>query len=109
MQAQPLSAQLSQLFKEPSKLKYRFLVFMRFLIAIVGGYYFTAITTALLSLVLPLAKQDAVLLCVSVSILIYSIVFILAFTVRSLKTVWISILLAIVTQLLLLAMLKDWV
>ncbi|WP_231613257.1 MULTISPECIES: hypothetical protein [unclassified Pseudoalteromonas] len=82
---------------------------MRFLIAIVGGYCFTAITTALLSLVLPLAKQDAVLLCVSVSILIYSIVFILAFTVRSLKTVWISILLAIVTQLLLLAMLKDWV
>jgi len=109
MQTQQLSAQLLQLFKEPSKLKYRFLVFMRFLIAIVGGYYFTAVTIALLSYTLPLVKQDAVLLCVSISILIYLIVFILAFTIRSLKTVWISILLAIVTQLLLLAMLKGWV
>lgn len=109
MHAQSLGAQLSQFFKGPSRFKYRFFVFMRFLIAIVGGYYFTAITTALLAFVLPLPKQDAVLLCASVSILIYSIVFIVAFTVRSLKTVWISILLATVTQLLLLEMLKDWV
>jgi len=56
-----------------------------------------------------MAKQDAVLLCVSLSILIYAVVFIYAFGVKSLTTVWISILLSSGVFLAILASLKDWV
>ncbi|MBB1452603.1 hypothetical protein H5159_16295 [Pseudoalteromonas sp. SG43-1] len=88
---------------------YRVLVFLRFFIAIIGGYAFTSASTALLSLVLPIAKQDAVLFSVSISILIYAVVFIYAFSVKSLKTVWISILLSTGAFIGLLALLKGWV
>lgn len=87
---------------------YRLLVFLRFFIAIVGGYAFTSASIALLSAVLPIAKQDAVLFCVSISILIYAIVFIYAFAIKSLKTVWISILLSAGLFVGILAVLKDW-
>ncbi|BED91437.1 MULTISPECIES: hypothetical protein [unclassified Pseudoalteromonas] len=87
---------------------YKVLVFLRFFIAIVGGYAFTSASIALLSVVLPIAKQDAVLLCVSISILIYAAVFIYAFSVKSLKTVWISILLSISFFVVVLALLKGW-
>ncbi|KAA1150959.1 hypothetical protein [Pseudoalteromonas fuliginea] len=117
MQTHPLSAQptklrvielLSQFFKLSPIFSYRFSVFLRFLIAIVGGYSFTAASTALLSFLLPLTKSDAVLLCVSLSILIYALVFIYAFYIKSLKTVWISILLTTSAQICLLAVLKGW-
>jgi len=88
--------------------RYQLLVFLRFFIAIVGGYVFTSTLIALLSVVLPMAKQDAVLLCVSLSILIYAVVFICAFWVKSLTTVWISILLSSGVFLAILAVLKDW-
>jgi hypothetical protein len=86
---------------------YRVLVFSRFFIAIIGGYIFTSSSIALLSFILPMDKQDAVLLCVSLSVLIYVIVFIYAFAVKSLKTVWISILLSIGLFIGLLALLKG--
>ncbi|MET6760020.1 hypothetical protein [Pseudoalteromonas sp. NCIMB_1079] len=88
---------------------YRVLVFLRFFIAIIGGYAFTSASTALLCFLMPIAKQDAVLFSVSISILIYAVVFIYAFSVKSLKTVWISILLSTGTFAGLLALLKDWV
>lgn len=97
---------LAALIKAASS--YRVLVFLRFFIAIVGGYAFTAASISLLSVLLPIAKQDAVLLCVSISILIYALVFIYAFSVKSLKTVWISILLSIGIFMALLALLKGW-
>ncbi|MEL0634210.1 hypothetical protein V6237_15620 [Pseudoalteromonas carrageenovora] len=87
---------------------YKVLVFLRFFIAIVGGYAFTSAGIALLSVVLPIAKQDAVLFSVSVSILIYAVVFIYAFSVKSLKTVWISILLSTGLFIGILAVLKGW-
>jgi len=87
---------------------YRVLVFLRFIIAIVGGYAFTSACISLLSVLLPIAKQDAVLLCVSISILIYAAVFIYAFSVKSLKTVWISILLSTSFFVAVLALLKGW-
>jgi hypothetical protein len=99
---------LAQLFKHFSNVNYRFNVFSRFFIAIVGGYFFTAASTSLLSVLLPLAKSDAVLLSVSLSILIYVLVFIYAFYIKSLKTVWISILLTTGVQVSLLAVLKGW-
>ncbi|TMO09949.1 hypothetical protein [Pseudoalteromonas sp. S558] len=108
MQAQSLSAQFSQIFKRSSSFNYQFLVLSRFFIAIVGGYFFTAASTSLLSFLLPLTKSDAVLLCVSLSILIYALVFIYAFYVKSLKIVWISILLSTGAQISLLVALKDW-
>ena len=88
---------------------YRFLVFLRFFIAIVGGYAFTAVVISLISLLLPISKQDAVLFSVSISILIYAITFIYVFSINSLKTVWISILLSTGLGMLVIALLKDWI
>jgi hypothetical protein len=45
---------------------------------------------------------------VSASILIYALVFIYSFYIHSLKTVWISILLSIAAQLVVLSLLKGW-
>ena len=97
---------LAALLKVPQS--YRVLVFLRFIIAIVGGYAFTSACISLLSVLLPIPKQDAVLLCVSISILIYAAVFIYAFSVKSLKTVWISILLSTCFFVAVLALLKGW-
>lgn len=87
---------------------YRVLVFLRFFIAIVGGYAFTAVVISLISLLLPITKQDAVLFSVSISIFIYALTFIYAFSVNSLKTVWISILLSTGLGMLVIALLKGW-
>ncbi|ALS34579.1 MULTISPECIES: hypothetical protein [Pseudoalteromonas] len=97
------------IFQHISRFSYAFKVCLRFFIAIVGGYFFTAVSCSLLSAILPLNKADAVLMSVSLSILIYTLVFIYAFYVKSLKTVWISILLATAAQLSLLALIKGWV
>ncbi|KPZ58259.1 hypothetical protein CWC16_00940 [Pseudoalteromonas sp. S3776] len=97
---------LAGLFKAAQS--YRVLVFLRFFIAIFGGYAFTSACISLLSVVLPIPKQDAVLLCVSISILIYALVFIYAFAIKSLKTVWISILLSSGFFVVVLALLKGW-
>ncbi len=91
-----------------SDFNYRLKVGLRFFIAIVGGYVFTAVSTALLSVTLPLSRADAVLMSVSLSILIYAVVFIYAFYVNSLQTVWISILLTSALQLAVLAYIKEW-
>ena len=87
---------------------YALCVISRFSAAIVGGYVFTAVFTSLLSLILPLSKSDAVLLSVSLTILIYSCVFIWVFAIKSLKTVWITILLTSSSCFLSIALLKGW-
>jgi len=94
--------------KRSASFDYRLSVFLRFVIAIIGGYFFTATSTALLSFILPLTNADAVLLSTSLSILIYTCVFIYAFYVKSLNTVWISILLTTFIQMAFLAIMKGW-
>lgn len=98
-------AKLSQFYQTH---KYRFAVFSRFLAAILGGYVFTAVFTSLLSIILPLKKSDAVLLSISLTILVYSCVFIWVFAIKSLKRIWITILLTTATCALCIAILKDW-
>lgn len=87
---------------------YALCVVARFSAAIVGGYIFTAVFTSLLSLILPLKKSDAVLLSISLTIFVYSCVFIWAFAVKSLKTIWITILLTSSACGLSIALLKGW-
>ncbi|TQF68090.1 hypothetical protein FLM44_23260 [Pseudoalteromonas luteoviolacea] len=69
-------------------LRYRLSVLSRFCAAIFGGYFFTAHCVALLSLLIPTSKVDAVLYSVCVSILIYCCVFIAVFAARSQKWIW---------------------
>ena len=109
------SVKTSQTFSITSKLShayqshsYRIAVVSRFLAAIVGGYFFTAVFCSLLSIILPLKKSDAVLLSISLTILIYSCVFIWVFAVKSLTKVWITILLTTAATALLLSFLKGW-
>lgn len=90
------------------RFNYELVVLSRFFIAIVGGYFFTAVSVSLLSVVVPVSKVDAVLLSVSASILIYALVFIYSFYLQSLKTVWISILLSIAVQFFTLSLMKGW-
>lgn len=98
----------SMLWQFMQRFNYELAVLSRFFIAIVGGYFFTAVSVSLLSVVVPVPKVDAVLLSVSASILIYALVFIYSFYIHSLKTVWISILLSIAAQLVVLSLLKGW-
>ncbi|WP_213609981.1 hypothetical protein [Pseudoalteromonas sp.] len=98
----------SLLWQVIQRFSYELAVLSRFFIAIVGGYFFTAVCVSLLSAVVPVPKADAVLLSVSASILIYALVFIYSFYIHSLKTVWISILLSIAAQLLVLSLMKGW-
>ncbi|MBQ4833596.1 hypothetical protein J8L70_10125 [Pseudoalteromonas sp. MMG010] len=86
---------------------YRVLVFLRFFTATVGGYVFTSSAIALLSFILALSKQDAVYLSVSISLVIYTLVFLYTFAVKSFTTVWISILLSISVFIGVLALLKG--
>lgn len=95
------------LFEYFQRIEYKLHVCSRFLIAIIGGYFFTAVSVSLLTLTLPFTKVDAVLMSVSLSVLIYSVVFIYAFSIKSLKIVWISILLTTIVQSILVAMIKG--
>jgi len=99
---------LSKLSFFIQRFNYELAVLSRFFIAIVGGYFFTAVSVSLLSVVVPVSKVDAVLLSVSASILIYALVFIYSFYLQSLKTVWISILLSIAVQFFILSLMKGW-
>jgi hypothetical protein len=99
---------LSKLSFFIQRFNYELAVLSRFFIAIVGGYFFTAVSVSLLSVVVPVSKVDAVLLSVSASILIYALVFIYSFYIQSLKTVWISILLSIAVQFFTLSLMKGW-
>ena len=109
------SAKHNQTLGITSKLKgvyqahaYRIAVFSRFVAAIIGGYVFTATFTSLLSIILPLKKSDAVLLSISLTILVHSCVFIWVFAVKSLKKIWITLLLTSAGFALLLSFIKGW-
>lgn len=98
----------SMLWQFMQRFNYELAVLSRFFVAIVGGYFFTAVSVSLLSVMVPVSKVDAVLLSVSASILIYALVFIYSFYLQSLKTVWISILLSIAVQFFILSLMKGW-
>lgn len=98
----------SMLWQFMQRFNYKLAVLSRFFVAIVGGYFFTAVSVSLLSVVVPVSKVDAVLLSVSASILIYALVFIYSFYLQSLKTVWISILLSVAVQFFILSLMKGW-
>ncbi|MCQ8878265.1 hypothetical protein NQT69_09670 [Pseudoalteromonas shioyasakiensis] len=100
-----LVAKISQYYQSYA---YQLAVVSRFFAAIVGGYLFTSVFTALMSITLPLKKSDAVLLSISLTIFIYSCVFIWVFAVKSLKTIWITILLTSSACGLSIALLKGW-
>lgn len=87
---------------------YQLSVISRFFAAIVGGYLFTCVFTSLLSITLPLKTSDAVLLSISLTIFIYSCVFIWVFAVKSLKIIWITILLTSSACGLSIVLLKGW-
>lgn len=74
-----------------SSMHYRLQVLSRFAAAVLGGYLLSASITALLPLVLPLKRTDAVLLTLSLSVLFYAVSFIAAFYFRGLKYIWCSL------------------
>ncbi|MEJ6472742.1 hypothetical protein [Pseudoalteromonas piscicida] len=69
---------------------YRAEVLARFFIAIVGGYYVTALASSLLALTLPLKRLDALLYALTTGIVFYAIVFIWVFGCRSFRKVFLG-------------------
>lgn len=68
--------------------RYRVGVFSRTLAALAGGYALTSLIVVALSLWLPMSKGDAVLTATLLSFLIYSIVIMLVFSVKTALRAW---------------------
>jgi hypothetical protein len=72
-------------------LRYRLGIASRAVAAILGGYAVTAITTALLSLVLPMARVDAVMTATLLSFTVYACAVLWVFAARDALRAWIGI------------------
>lgn len=68
--------------------RYRAGVFSRTLAALAGGYALTSLFVVALSLWLPMSKSDAVLTATLASFLIYSVVIMLVFSVKTALRAW---------------------
>lgn len=81
---------------DPSALvRYRLMVFLRFVLAIFGGYYLAAITATVMGMAFvaePL-KVNAVLSATMLAFIIYCAVFIGVFMVRSTLKAWMGVIL----------------
>ncbi|CCQ10537.1 hypothetical protein PALB_14040 [Pseudoalteromonas luteoviolacea B = ATCC 29581] len=66
---------------------YRWQVIARFVLAIFGGYFLSAATSSVLTLILPFSAVDAVLVATTLSIAFYSLFFIMTFAVKSLSKI----------------------
>lgn len=71
---------------------YRWLITLRVLLAILGGYLLTNLASILLAYVLPLSKSDAVMTALLLSFVIYTCVVLRVFSVRSLRKVFLEML-----------------
>lgn len=72
----------------------RWSIFSRVMAAILGGYLFTSIVIALLAIVLPGSRVEAVLTAMLLSFLIYACVVMWVFACRSASRAWTGILLS---------------
>ncbi|MCU4386571.1 iron transporter [Acinetobacter haemolyticus] len=76
-------------------IKYRLMVLSRFVLAIFGGYYFSAITAMLIVFLFPTEplKANAVLSVTMLAFIIHCALFIWVFMVNSTLKVWLSVVL----------------
>lgn len=72
-------------------LRYRLGIASRAIAAILGGYAVTAITIALLSLALPMARVDAVMTATLLSFTVYTCAVLWVFAARDALRAWIGI------------------
>jgi hypothetical protein len=72
-------------------LQYRLGIASRAIAAILGGYAVTAITTALLSLGLPMARADAVMAATLLSFTVYTCAVLWVFAAHDALRAWIGI------------------
>ncbi len=70
---------------------YRLAVASRCVAAIVGGYVVSALCAALLALLLPLVRVEAVLASTMLSFAIYTVIVMWAFYEASLRRVWMAL------------------
>lgn len=68
--------------------RYRWEVFGRCLIAVIGGYLFTIALSIFLTQVLPLTKSSAVMTANLLSFAIYTVAIIWVFSVREFRQLW---------------------
>lgn len=74
-------------------LQYRLGVASRAMAAILGGYVVTALATALLAVILPMVRIDAVLTATLLSFTVYTCAVLWVFAARSAFRAWIGIVL----------------
>ncbi|PRB78987.1 hypothetical protein [Pseudomonas sp. MYb185] len=71
-----------------STARYRLVILSRTLLAIVGGYLFTALSTASLALALPLPRTQAVLTATQLSFALYCALIIWAYAASTARRAW---------------------
>lgn len=71
-----------------STVRYRLAILSRTVLAIFGGYLFAALSTASLSLALPLPRPQAVLAATQLSFALYCALVIWAFAAASARRAW---------------------
>lgn len=82
-----------------SSLRYRCGIVARSIAAIVGGYGLAASTTALLALLLPLSRGDAVITATLLSFIVYTCAVVWVFAVRTAWRAWLGLGTAIIVTM----------
>ncbi|MCH7336364.1 iron transporter [Acinetobacter sp. NIPH 2699] len=79
--------------EQSSLIKYRLMIFSRFILAIFGGYYFAAIAATLIGFLFSTepSKANAVFAATMLAFVIHCAVFIWVFLVNSTLKVWLGI------------------
>lgn len=73
---------------------YRLLVTARIAAAVLGGYAFATATILLLTYLLPMPQQDALMLSTMLGYLIFAIAIIWVFSVKTVKRAWLGIIIS---------------
>lgn len=73
---------------DEDSIRYRWEVFGRCLIAVLGGYFFTMAFSIFLTQVLPIAKSSAVMTANLLSFAIYTVAIIWVFSVKEFRQLW---------------------
>lgn len=95
--------------EQASLIKYRLMIFSRFILAIVGGYYFVAIAAMLIGFLFSSepSRANAVFSATMLAFVVHCILFIWIFMVNSTLKVWLGVIIPSLIMTLMYGLLKG--
>ncbi|MGN5763187.1 iron transporter [Acinetobacter calcoaceticus] len=95
--------------EQASMIKYRLMIFSRFILAIVGGYYFAAIAAMLIGFLFSSepSRANAVFSATMLAFVVHCILFIWIFMVKSTLKVWLGVIIPSLIMTLMYGLLKG--